>query len=159
MDLSEYEYSGPIELLEQDIVAFFASRNSTDKARHLALKWAEEIIHTSKIVISGFHSPLEREVLDYILSRNRSVIVALGRGLYSRIPTYLKTAFNEGRVLFISYRHYPRHTQSTAQVRNWAVATLAEEIIFAPFDSGSMLSTLHYTYKTYNSDDKKVKIL
>ncbi|MBR6760326.1 MAG: DNA-processing protein DprA [Alistipes sp.] len=159
MEFNENEYSGPIELLNRELVAFFASRTSTDEARTLALKWAAEVCQTEKIVISGFNSPLEREVLDFLLAHNRSVIVALGRGLYRKIPTYLQTAYDRGRVLFLSFRNNQRQSQSTAQIRNWLIASLAPEIIFAPFNNSSMLSAMHYTYKTYNTQNKSVKIL
>ena len=74
--------SGNKDLLHGELVAFFASRNSEPQALELAQKWAQEISQTEKIVISGFHSPIERAVLDILLSNGCSVVVALGRSLY-----------------------------------------------------------------------------
>lgn len=159
MDFSQDEYSGPIELLDSDLVAFFASRNSTPMARELALTWAEQISHADKVVISGFHSPLEREVLDALLKNNASVIVGLGRSLYKRIPSHLQQAFDEHRLLFLSFRNHVRHSASNTQIRNWGVAQLAQTLIFAPFDAGSSLSALHYTFSEYNSQQKIIHIL
>ena len=159
MDFSEDEYSGAKELLQRDIVAFFASRNPTNEARSLALRWAEEISQTNKVVISGFHSSLEREVLDILLKNGSSVIVGLGRSLYRKIPSFLQQAYDERRLLFISFSEKSRHSESGAQLRNWAIAKLSQTIIFAPFEQSSMLSTMHYTFTTYHTDEKIIKIL
>ena len=57
------ELMGNRALLDRKLVAFFASRSSEAEALHLAKQWAEEISHTNKIVISGFHSPIEPALL------------------------------------------------------------------------------------------------
>ena len=140
------DLSGNRELLDRTLVAFFASRNAPPEALDLATRWAQEIAQTDKVVISGFHSPIERAVLDILLAHDCSVVVTLGRSLYHKIPAYLQTAYNNNRVLFISFRDYSRQSRSNSQIRNWATADLASELIFAPFDSTSQLSTLHFTY-------------
>lgn len=139
------DLSGNKALLDRYLVAFFASRTAPAEALDLALGWAEEIAQTDRIVISGFHSPIERAVLSVLLAHHRPVIVALGRALYRRIPAYLQTHFEENRVLFISFRPNERNSFSTSQLRNWAVADLADELCFAPFDPSSQLTTLHFT--------------
>ena len=139
------DLSGNKELLDRYLVAFFASRTASPEALDLAKRWAHEIAQTDKIVISGFHSPIERAVLDILLANGCSVVVALGRSLYRKIPTHLQVAFAENRVLFISFRNQYRPSFANSQTRNWLTADLASEIIFAPFDSASQLSTLHYT--------------
>ena len=139
------DLSGNRELLEGDLVAFFASRTAPPEALDLATRWAHEIAHTDRIVISGFHSPIERAVLAILLAQQHPVIVALGRSLYRRIPPHLQTAYDEGRLLFLSFCDNPRSSFSNSQQRNWAVADLASELIFAPFEPSSQLSTLHFT--------------
>ncbi|MBR2116325.1 MAG: hypothetical protein IJ942_04820, partial [Alistipes sp.] len=86
--------SGNKGLLDRELVAFFASRNSPPQAIALATRWAHEIAKTEKIVASGFHSPVERAVLDTLLAEGCSVVVTLGRSLYRKIPAYLQDAFN-----------------------------------------------------------------
>lgn len=138
------EFSGNRELLDRRLVAFFASRTSLPAARTLAMRWADEVSQTDKVVISGFHSPIERTVLDILLAKRCSVVVALGRALYHKIPSHLQTAYDQNRVLFISFRESTRPSLSSSQLRNWAAADLASEIIFAPFYPTSQLSSLHY---------------
>ena len=145
------DLSGNRELLDRPLVAFFASRKATPHDAQLARQWAESICQTDKVVISGFHSPLEKEILHFLLDRQQPVVIALGRALYKRIPEQLQPHFDEGRVLFVSYRGYTRHSCNSAQIRNWSVANLADEVYFTQFDETSSLSTLHYTFKHYGS--------
>ena len=139
------DLSGNRGLLDRPLVAFFASRTAPTEALDLAERWADEISQTDKIVISGFHSPVERAVLDILLANNSSVVVALPRSLYRKIPQHLLSAYSEGRVLFISFRHYSRPSLHSSQLRNWATAELATEVVFAPFDRTSQLSALHFS--------------
>lgn len=139
------DLSGNKELLERYLVAFFASRNSPPEATEFAQAWAHTIAQTDKVVISGFHSPIERAVLEILLAAGCSVVVTLGRSLYRRIPAHLQAAYDEGRVLFISFRNYARPSFSNSQLRNWSTADLADEVVFAPFYPTSQLSTLHFT--------------
>ena len=143
--------SGNKDLLDRPLVAFFASRKATPHDTQLALQWAADICQTDKVVISGFHSPLEKEILNYLLEHHHPVIFALGRALYKKVPPHLQTAFDEGNLLFISFRGYTRHSWNSALQRNWGAADLADEIYFTQFDETSSLSTLHYTFKHYGS--------
>ena len=99
------DLSGNKDLLDRPLVAFFASRNAPPEALELATRWAHEIAQTNKVVISGFHSPIERAVLDVLLAHSCSVIVTLGR-----FPSYLQAAYDENRLLFASFRNYARHS-------------------------------------------------
>ena len=144
------EYLGNTSLLDRFLVAFFASRSSTAEIAERALRWAEDICQTDKVVISGFHSSLEKEVLRVLLEHKHPVIIALGRALYKRVPSNLQTAFDEGNLLFISFRGYTRHSWNSAQQRNWGAADLAAEIYFTQFDNTSSLSTLHLAFDKYS---------
>ena len=139
------DLSGNRGLLDRPLVAFFASRTAPAEALVLAEHWAYKIAQTDTVVISGFHSPVERAVLDILLANNSSVVVALPRSLYRKIPQHLLSAYSEGRVLFISFRHYSRPSLHSSQLRNWATAELATEVVFAPFDRTSQLSALHFS--------------
>ena len=104
------DLSGNKDLLNRELVAFFASRKATPHDTQLALQWTESICQTDKVVISGFHSPVEKEVLNYLLEHHHPVVFALGRALYKKIPPHLQSAFDEGNLLFISFRGYTRHS-------------------------------------------------
>ena len=151
------DLSGNKDLLDRELVAFFASRNSPPEAFAIARQWAYEISKTDKVVISGFHSPLEKAILNYLLERHHPVIFALGRALYKKVPPHLQSAFDEGNLLFVSFRGYTRHSWNSALQRNWGAADLADEICFTQFDNTSSLSTLHFTLDRYS--DKAVYVL
>ena len=144
-------YLGNPELLDRYLVAFFASRETPEDVAKRACQWAEMICHTDKVVISGFHSPVEKEVLRILLEHKHPVVVALGRALYKRVPPNLQAAFDEGRLLFVSFRGYSRHSSKSSEIRNWKAAGLADEVYFTPFDRTSLLSTLHFTYEKYSN--------
>ena len=139
------DLSGNKELFDRYLVAFFASRTASPEALDLAKRGAHEIAQTDKIVISGFHSPIERAVLDILLANGCSVVVALGRSLYRKIPMHLQAAYDSNRVLFVSFRDYSRPSFTNSQIRTWLTADLASEVVFAPFDNSSQLSSLHYS--------------
>ena len=143
--------SGNKDLLDRELVAFFASRKATPHDAQLAREWAESICQTNKVVISGFHSPLEKEILNYLLEHHHPVIFALGRALYKKVPPHLQAAFDEGNLLFVSFRGYTRHSWNSALQRNWGAAGLANEIYFTQFDNTSSLSTLHFTLDRYSN--------
>ena len=151
------EYLGNEELLDRHLVAFFASRESSEEVAERAVQWAEQICQTDSVIISGFHSPLEKRVLDILLEHKHPVIIALGRALYKKTPAHLQSALDEGRLLFVSFRGYSRHSWKSAEIRNWTAAGMADEVYFTPFDNRSTLSTLHYTFKHYG--DTPVHIL
>ena len=96
------EYLGNTSLLDRYLVAFFASRLSTAEIAERALQWAEDICQTDKVVISGFHSPLEKEVLRVLLEHKHPVIIALGRSVYKRVPQQFEQPLAEGRMLIVS---------------------------------------------------------
>lgn len=86
------ELLGNEELLNHPLVAFFASRNAPPEAWKRAREWAQSISRSDKVVISGFHSPIERAVCDVLLENNRPIVVTLGRALYKKIPSHLLPA-------------------------------------------------------------------
>ena len=77
---------GNTELLERHLVAFFASRSVTPEAENRCLAWAEAMCETDSVIISGFHSPLEKRVLKLLLERKHPVALFLGRAMYKRLP-------------------------------------------------------------------------
>ncbi len=151
------DLSGNRDLLDRRLVAFFASRKATPHDTQLALQWAGAICQTDKVVISGFHSPLEKEVLNYLLERRHPVIFALGRALYKQIPPHLQSAFDAGNLLFVSFRDCTRQSWSSAQQCNWGAADLADEVCISTFDQRSTLNALHFTLDRYS--DKAVYLL
>ena len=72
------DLSGNKDLLDRPLVAFLVSRKATPHDAQLAHQWAESACKTDKVVISGFHSPLEKKILNFLLEHQHPVVIALG---------------------------------------------------------------------------------
>lgn len=147
-------YLGNEQLLDRTLVAFFASRETPDDVAHKAIRWAEMICQTDKVVISGFNSPLEKEVLNTLLENKHPVILALGRSVYKRVPTQFVQPLAEGRMLIVSISSAVRQSWWTAQHRIFAVADWADECVWAGVHRGSLLDV---PFDIYLSKSKKIE--
>jgi|GEM_PF-2537507 len=132
-------YWGNHDILHRPLFALFCSVRCPGrlvlKAYDLAQKWRAE----GQPVISGFHSPVEKEVLKMLLRSTVPVCVVLARGLPTRIPTEYRRPLDEGRLLLLSPfdARTKRATQTSAAHRNRVVASLAERIFVAYAAPGS----------------------
>lgn len=127
----DYDYTGNPALLDRWKVAFFASRVVSPAVEEQALRWAEACCATDCVVISGFQSPLEKSVFELLLQARHPVIWALGRALYRRYPPAVEEALAEQRILIFAVRNARRTGWQTAQTRNYTIATMAEESVYA----------------------------
>lgn len=95
-------------------------------------------------VISGFHSPMERECLRILLRSPNPVIWCLARGRLKTIPRELRPAVNAGRLRLVSkFPDNIRHvTVKTAALRNRLVADMATAVVVAHAAPGSKMEAL-----------------
>lgn len=142
----DYDYTGNIALLDLPKVAFFASREVSPEQRCSALRWAEQTIRTGDAVISGFHSPLEAEILERLLAARHPVIWAHARTLRRRYPPHVEQALAEGRILIFAARNIPRAGLRAAQARNCIVASMAARSLFVINASAGRHSSLAVIY-------------
>jgi predicted Rossmann fold nucleotide-binding protein DprA/Smf involved in DNA uptake len=136
---------GNTGLLDSSKTALFCSRkcpadkimNACDKFK----EWAAE----GRTIISGFHSPVEKECLRIFLRAAGNIIVCPARGIENmRIPTDWKQPISNGQLLIISpftdNIHQP--TAATAEKRNNLIVSLAEKITVIHAESGSKLENI-----------------
>lgn len=142
----DYDYTGNIALLDLPKVAFFASREVSPEQRRSALRWAEQTIRTGDTVISGFHSPLEAEILERLLAARHPVIWAHARTLHRHYPPHVEQALAEGRILIFAARNIPRAGLRAAQARNCIVASMAARSLFVINASAGRHSSLAVIY-------------
>lgn len=142
----DYDYTGNIALLDLPKVAFFASREVSPEQRRSALRWAEQTIRTDDAVISGFHSPLEAEILERLLAARHPVIWAHARTLHRHYPPHVEQALAEGRILIFAARNIPRAGLRAAQARNCIVASMAARSLFVINASAGRHSSLAVIY-------------
>jgi len=100
-------------------------------------RWRDE----GRCIISGFHSPIEKECLSILLRGTSPVIICPARNLLSRLPPEWQTPIDEGRMLVLSTfaANESRVTAALAARRNDFVASLADEVWIAHAYQGGKL--------------------
>jgi len=84
------------------------------------------------VVAGGFHSPMERECLDFLLRGEQPVIVCPAKGLACpRVPRVWRAAIDAGRLLVLSPFDpaVTRTTGAQAQARNEFIAGLSYAVL------------------------------
>lgn len=140
----EISARGNRSLLARSKVAFFCSRRHPCSLASSACDWAIARSDGGRCVISGNHSRTEREVLHFLLRERQPAIVALARGMKSRLDPAYRQPLAEDRLLVVScFTPYLRRvTRDTALVRNDFMAALADEIFIAYASPGGSVEKL-----------------
>ena len=136
---------GNIRLLRNRKVALFCSARSPGDAILRAHDAARRMRDEGVTVISGFHSPIEKECLHILLRGKQPIIVCPARAIDGmRLPAELRAAFDAGRVLFLSpfTREPKRVTKDSALRRNELVAALADEAYIPYLSSGGQTARI-----------------
>lgn len=104
-----------------------------------AAKWRDE----GHCVISGFHSPVEKECLRILLRGSQPVIICPARAIPKRIPAEWRKPLDDGRLLILSFfpETQTRITADLAARRNELVAALADDVFVAHATPGGRLET------------------
>lgn len=96
--------------------------------------FARRVRGSGRAIVSGFHSPIERDCLPILLRGQDPIIIVQGRRLSStRLPAEWQKAIEAGRLLLISpfTDKQTRVTTQLAEERNNFVARLADEVLIA----------------------------
>ncbi|MCH8070007.1 MAG: DNA-processing protein DprA [Candidatus Marinimicrobia bacterium] len=143
---------GNKDLLKTNPIALFCSVKCPGElilnTYDLCLKWREE----GKTVISGFHSPMEKECLRILLKGSQPIVICLARGIWKRFPPELKKAVNHNRLLIIT--KFPsginRATKRRAIERNRFIAHLSDTLFISYASPGGKLESLCKEWMTLN---------
>lgn len=130
---------GRVALLAARRTALFCSARTPGDAILRAHDAARRLRDDRVTVISGFHSPIEKDCLRILLRGKQAIILCPARAIEGmRIPTECRAAFEAGRLLFLSpFTERPRRvTQGSALRRNEVVAALADEGFIAHITPG-----------------------
>lgn len=143
------ETLGNISLRDYKKIGYFASSKIASLSVLPTLDWAAEVASCEDIaIVSGFHSKMEREVLDFLLRGKCGIVCVLARSIYKKIPEKFCEAYNSGRVLFIA----PFKTSTTMASRhlcgkrNEYVASISDELIFSSINVGSSLHRICWNF-------------
>lgn len=126
------KYLGNKELLKQKKVCFIASRNISSLSILPTLDWATEVSkREDNAIVSGFHSKMERNVLEILLKGQCGIIIVLARGMYRKLPKQYEEAMSQNRLLIISNEkdNVKRVSEQTAHKRNEFVREIADKMM------------------------------
>lgn len=112
----DYDNTGNLALPDRRKVAFFASRVVSPTAEKQALCWAEACCAT----------------FDLLLKARHPVIWGLGRTLCHRYSPEIQAALAEQHILLIfAERNTCRTNWQTVQTRNFQIASMSNESVYA----------------------------
>ena len=129
--MAETKYLGSKQLLNLHKIGFIASRHASTLDVIPTLDWAVEISKSMDVaVVSGFQSPLEKDVLKFLLRGACPIIIVLARGMYRKLPDALQTPMDQQRILVISNEPdtITRVSEITAHKRNEYVKSISDEM-------------------------------
>ena len=145
----EVEYLGNRQLLEAHKTAFLCSRRVSSPAVLRCYDWATEACRSDGVVVSGFQSRIERDVLHFLLQGQKPLIVVIARRMYTVLASELQSAMDAGRLLIVS----------TALKATRASQTAADEIVFGYIAPDSRLNELYRRYASKSDILFKLKHL
>lgn len=94
------ETLGNISLLDRKKIGYFASSKITTLSVLPTLDWAAEVASREDVaIVSGYHSKMEREVLDFLIRGKCGIVCVLARSIYKKIPDKFREAYDSGRDL------------------------------------------------------------
>lgn len=123
---------GNLDILNQRKLAIFCSAECPAELVLQTRDLMGTALGSKLTLVSGFHSPGERESLSVFLRGNQPVIICPARSLAKmRIRTEYKRPLDEGRLLFLSFFRSHRHRSDIhmALSRNRFVAAMADKIL------------------------------
>jgi predicted Rossmann fold nucleotide-binding protein DprA/Smf involved in DNA uptake len=139
---------GNAALLDEPLLCFIASRSYPGNILLQTVERVPEWLKAGKVITSGFHSPLEQQVLRSTLRRNGRVVKVLARGISDRSNLRLAPEETEAIALgnmLVATAFSPeahRTTRETALERNRLVLALADEICIPWAEEGSELGKM-----------------
>ena len=134
---------GNAAILEHpDKVAFLSSRRISPADVLKCYEWAEKVRDTERCVISGFQSPLEKDVLKFLLRGKVPVILVLARSLWKTVPEELREPVGQGSLLIVSPVASTRASSATAAARNRWILTNCTSLVLGSLDPNGNLARL-----------------
>lgn len=136
---------GSVAIMRSPLLAFFCSIRCPGDLILETYDLARALRDAGVPVVSGFHTPMEKECLDLLLRGQQPVVMCPARSIEGmRLPSTLKTAIQSGRLLLLSPfgEKDRRPTAKLAEERNRFVAALATEVFVAYANEGGKTEQL-----------------
>jgi predicted Rossmann fold nucleotide-binding protein DprA/Smf involved in DNA uptake len=123
---------GNLNILEQQLLGFFCSVKCPGAIILKTYDLIRDLRNKGVVVISGFHSPIEKDCLDLLMRGKQPIVICPARGIETmRIPKSWRVPIEENRFLILSpfENKYRRPTVALAEHRNRFVAMFADKIL------------------------------
>jgi predicted Rossmann fold nucleotide-binding protein DprA/Smf involved in DNA uptake len=125
---------GDLSILQSPKLALFCSTKCPGRLILQIYDFVRALRDTGRVLIGGFHTPMERESLNLLLRGPQPVIVCPARAIDGmRLPPAWKAPIAQGRLLLLS--PFPpqqrRITRELAAARNSFVAAFADAVLVA----------------------------
>jgi len=131
---------GNLDILHHNSTAFFCSTKCPGDLIVKTYDIAQILRDAGMTVISGFHSPMERESLTILLRGSQPVIVCPARSINNmRINREYKKPLKDGRLLFLSPfdENQRRISAKSSHYRNLFVAAMSAAVFVIHAGTGS----------------------
>ena len=131
---------GNRKILGRPLVGFFCSIRCPGDIILRTYDMARSLRDAGVAVIGGFHSPIEKDCFDLLLSGIQPIIICPARSIeHMRIRTEYRQSLDEGKLLFLSpfNQSQRRPTLKTSHYRNLFVAALSARVFVAHAGHGS----------------------
>jgi predicted Rossmann fold nucleotide-binding protein DprA/Smf involved in DNA uptake len=146
--------AGETALLAEPLLGLIASRECSGQVLLETLEHVPKWVKAGRVIVSGFHSPLEQQVLRSVLRRKGRLVKVLARGLdpersVLRLTPEEGLALRESRLLVISPfgSDVTRTTRVTSLQRNQFVLALSDKTVVPHVSSGSPMEGLLRDFK------------
>jgi predicted Rossmann fold nucleotide-binding protein DprA/Smf involved in DNA uptake len=146
-------------LLTERKVGLFCSVRCPDDASFRAYDACRKLRDEGMTLISGFHSPVEKECLKILLQGTQPIIVSPARSVRKmRIPTGWRPALESGRLLIVSrFEQSPRRADTgSARRRNELVAALSDEVLIIHAEPGGLIERISQLVDQWNVPQRKL---
>ncbi len=144
------DYIGNIGLLDQIDFAFLCSSkcpgNIIIKIQEQAFQWREDGL----VIASGFHSPVEQEILNVLIKGIQPIVICPARSLNNmRLPKLWRAGLDENRILIITPIHglITRPTRELCNKRNEFLVKLTKKIYIPYVDASGKMVELYNKLK------------
>lgn len=139
-----YVFGAP-EFFSQRKTALFCSVRCPGDAILGAYDVARKLRDQGVTVVSGFHSPVEKECLRILLRGAQPIVICLARSMDKmRLPKEWRGPLEAGRLVVLSpFEKRPRcPTSESCHQRNQLVATLADEALIIHAEPGGSIERI-----------------
>jgi predicted Rossmann fold nucleotide-binding protein DprA/Smf involved in DNA uptake len=134
---------GNLGILDERKVGLFCSVRCPGDAILAAYDAARQLRDEGVTVVSGFHSPVEKECLRILFRGNQPIIICLARAMDKiRLPVDWRRMLENGRLILLSpFEKRPRRpTTESSHQRNELVAALSDEALIIHAEPGGSVA-------------------